>query len=279
MKDLVDAHHHVWKPSRGDYVWLTPARGPVVYRDLMLEDMRPYNEWAEVETSVLVSAAPTVAETRFLLRVANESNGFVRGVVGWVDLAARDAIPTLTHFSRERLYKSVRPMLQDIADPEWLLREEVQPALKALPRLGVRFDALVRPVHLPALLAILDWHPDLSVVVDHGAKPDIANKMWQPWADQMRAVAQSPRVRCKLSGLTTVAGPDWTIDTLRPYVDHLIECFGPERLMWGSDWPVVELSGGYKRWRAASIAMLQGLSEEERAGVLGGNARRFYGLD
>ena len=132
---------------------------------------------------------------------------------------------------------------------------------------------------VPALLTMLERNPDLDVVIDHGAKPDIAGGAWQPWADFMRAVAASPRVYCKLSGLATEAAASWSADTLRPYVAHLCECFGPQRLMWGSDWPVVLLGGGYARWHAAAGALLAELSSDERGAVLGDNARRFYALD
>ena len=187
---------------------------------------------------MLVQAAPTVAETEFLLNVAKNSDGVVKGVVGWVDLTAADAIPTLTRLARNSLLKSIRPMLQDLPDPAWIQRADVGRALSALPRLGLRFDALVRPEQLAALLPMLDRQPDLAVVIDHGAKPDIAGGMWEPWAGSMRVAASNPRVRCKLSGLLSEAGPNATIDALRPYFDHLLECFGAQRLMWGSDWPV-----------------------------------------
>ena len=145
--------------------------------------------------------------------------------------------------------------------PAWILRTEVGRTLAALPRLGLRFDALVKPAQLPALLPMLDRHPDLAVVVDHGAKPDIANGMWEPWARLMRAVADNPRVRCKLSGLVTEAGTGWTIDMLRRYFDFLVDIFGPQRLMWGSDWPVVNLTATYQSWYAATVALTAGLVE------------------
>lgn len=277
MSGFVDAHHHVWSLARGDYGWLTPALAPI-YRDFTLVDMEPLSEAAGVTTTVLVQAAPTVAETRFLLQVAQDSGGVVKGVVGWVDLAAADAIQTLTRLTRNPLLKSIRPMLQDLPDPAWILRADVGRTLAALPRLGLRFDALVKPAQLPALLPMLDQHPDLAVVIDHGAKPDIAGSTWEPWACSIRAAAANPRVRCKLSGLATEAGPDWTIDRLRPYFDHLLECFGAQRLMWGSDWPVVNLSGSYQRWYAATVALLAGLTPQERAAIMGGTARKFYGL-
>ncbi|HQR12170.1 MAG TPA: amidohydrolase family protein [Casimicrobiaceae bacterium] len=277
MTGIVDAHHHVWTLARGDYGWLGPAQ-EAIYRDFTLAELAPMMEAAGVVATVLVQAAPTLAETRFLLKVANDSKGVVKGVVGWVDLSRADAIPTLTRLAREPLLKSVRPMLQDLPDPSWIVRADVGRALSALPRLGLRFDALVTPAQLPALLTMLERHPDLPVVIDHGAKPDIANGMWEPWASSMRAAAANPRVRCKLSGLATEAGPNWTIETLRPYVAHLLDCFGAQRLMWGSDWPVVNLSGSYQRWFAATRALLAGLTPEERAAIMGGTARKFYGL-
>jgi L-fuconolactonase len=275
--DYVDAHHHVWSLARGDYGWLTSALEPI-HRDFTLADFAPLREGAGIATTVLVQAAPTLAETQFLLKVANDSGGVVKGVVGWVDMTAADAIPTLTRLARNPLLKSVRPMLQDLPDPAWILRADVGRALSALPRLGLRFDALVKPAQLPALLTMLERHPDLAVVIDHAAKPDIANGMWEPWASSMRVAAGNPRVRCKLSGLVTEAGPNWTIDTLRPYFDFLVECFGAQRLMWGSDWPVVNLGGSYQRWFAATVALMAGLTPQERAAIMGGTARRFYGL-
>ena len=274
----IDAHHHVWRLDRGDYGWLTPAQG-AIYRDYTLANLKPLLTATGVEATVLVQAAPTRAETDFLLQVAEASLGVVRGVVGWVDLAARDAIPMLGQIAGKPLLKSIRPMLQDIPDPAWILRKDVVHALRALPPLGLRFDALVKPAQLPALLAVIERIPDLDVVIDHGAKPPIAVCGWQPWADLIAAAAQSPRVHCKLSGLVTEAGADWRADTVRRYVDHLLACFGPGRLLWGSDWPVVDLAGGYQRWAAATDVLLSGLSAGDRAAILGGNAWRFYGLD
>ncbi|MCC6194854.1 MAG: amidohydrolase family protein [Burkholderiales bacterium] len=277
MTGHIDAHHHVWSLARGDYGWLTPELAPI-HRDYSLEDALPLFDHAGVTASVLVQAAPTVAETRYLLDVAKRSEGVVKGVVGWVDFGAGDAIPALTRLARDPLLKGVRPMLQDLPDPAWILRAEVGRTLAALPRLGLRFDALVKPAQLPALLTMLDRHPDLAVVIDHGAKPDIKGGMWQPWARYMRALADNPRVRCKLSGLVTEAGPGWTIDALRRYVDYLVEIFGPQRLMWGSDWPVVNLAATYQSWYAATIALTAQWSAEDRAALMGGTARRFYGL-
>ena len=278
MKRYVDAHHHVWTLARGDYGWLSPDLAPI-YRDFTLADFAPLAAAAEITTTVLVQAAPTVAETRMLLGVARSSGGVVRAVVGWVDLASPDALDTLRDLAVDPLFKSVRPMLHDLADPEWILRADVQATLAALPALGVRFDALVKPAQLPALLKMLERNPDLAVVIDHGAKPDIATARREPWWRLIGEAAGHARVHCKLSGLVTEAGSAWSVDTLRPYVDHLLHCFGAARLMWGSDWPVVELGGGLARWRAATDQLLARLNGTERDDVLGGTARRFYGLD
>ena len=271
----VDAHHHVWTVARGDYGWLRP--GSPIHRDYGLADLRPL--LGDIAATVLVQAAPTEAETGFLLDVAARSGGLVRGVVGWADFDAPDAPERIAALARDPLLKGLRPMLHDLPDPEWILGPEKQPALAALARHGLRFDALVRPPHLPALLRLLGRHPDIPVVIDHGAKPGIAAGAWQPWADQMARLAGETGAFCKLSGLVTEAADDWTPDALRRYADHLLECFTPARVMWGSDWPVVNLAGGYRRWRAATEALLQGLSAPERDAVLGGTALQFYGLD
>jgi len=273
----IDAHHHFWRLSRGDYRWLTPALA-AIHRDFALDDLVPWLRRAGIGATVLVQAAPTVAETEFLLDKAARSGGVVQGVVGWVDLASPNAIPTLERLARDRTLRGVRPMLQDLADPDWIARPDVRRTLSSLPTLGLRFDALVTPRELPALLRMLDQQPELAVVVDHGAKPPIAAGRREPWASLIAAVAAHPQVHCKLSGLATEAGPEWSADTLRPWVDHLLECFGPQRLLWGSDWPVVDLAGGYGRWLAATDALLAPLAAEDRAAILGGNATRFYGF-
>jgi L-fuconolactonase len=267
----------VWALRRGDYGWLTPDLAPI-YRDFSLADLAPLRSGAGVAATVLVQAAPTVAESQYLLDLATRSEGVVQGVVGWVDLAAPDAIPTLSRLARNPLLKAVRPMVQDLPDPAWLLRTDVGNTLTALPRLGLRFEALVRAHQLPVLLQMFERHPDLAVVVDHAAKPDIAGRAWEPWAGHIRAVAANPRARCKWSGLLTQAGPGWTIDQLRPYTDHLLDCFGPQRLLWGSDWPVVNLAGTYQAWYAATVALTSDWAPDDKAALMGGTARRFYGL-
>ena len=279
MSERVDAHHHVWRLARGDYGWLQPVPELApIYRDFDLAAASSGRSSAKIGSTVLVQAAPTIAETRFLLDVAHSSAGLVQGVVGWVDLEATDAPDTLSTLAADRLLKSVRPMLQDLADPEWILRPGVQRSLAALPQLGLHFDALVKPRELKALLRALDPHPELAVVVDHCAKPNIAGGAWQPWADDLAAIARLTAACVKLSGLVTEAGRGWSVDTLRRYVDHVLDCFGPQRVLWGSDWPVVTLAASYADWIAATDALLARLSSAEVSAIRGANARRFYDL-
>jgi L-fuconolactonase len=270
----IDAHHHVWQVSRGDYGWLTPDLP--IHRDYTLSDLRPL--LGDISATVLVQAAPTEAETSFMLDIARGSSGLVRAVVGWTDFAHRNAPNRVAKLAGDSLLKGLRPMLQDIAETEWILREELRPAIMAMIDAGLRFDALVQPRHLPVLLKLCARHPGLELVIDHAAKPVIAAGGWQPWADDISLMARETPAMCKLSGIVTEASPGWRIDDLRPYFGHLLSCFGPDRLMWGSDWPVVELAGGYARWREASAALLAPLSVEERNAIFGGTALRFYDL-
>jgi L-fuconolactonase len=275
----IDSHVHVWNIGRGDYGWLAPTPSLLpIFRDFALADLRASLAAARIDAVVLVQAAPTVAETRFLLDVADASEALVRGVVGWADLAAEDVAPILEELAANPLLKSLRPMLQDLEDPSWIAQPRVGHALRHLVALRLRLDALVTPRELPCLTETLRHHPDLAVVLDHCAKPDIAHAGWQPWADDVAALAADTPAFCKLSGLVTEAGAAWRIDDLRRYVDHVIECFGPSRVMWGSDWPVLTLAASYGDWMAASEALLGELAPSEREAIFGGNAARFYGL-
>jgi L-fuconolactonase len=271
----IDAHQHFWRVARGDYAWLTPKLAPI-YRDFGVADLRPHLAAAGIAATVLVQAAPTEAETEFLLALAAESGGMVRAVVGWIDFDAPDASRRLERLARNPLLRGVRPMMQDIADTDWMLSAALEPAFRAVIDLGLRFDALVQPRHLGNLRRLLDRYPGLELVIDHGAKPAIAAGAREPWAAEMRALARETNAWCKLSGLVTEAGARWTVADLRPYAEHLLDCFGSERLIWGSDWPVVELAGGYDRWWPTTAELLRPLDDASRERILGANAARFY---
>jgi L-fuconolactonase len=271
---MIDAHQHFWRVERGDYHWMSPDL-KALYRDYGPDDLAPLLERHGIARTILVQAAQTLAETEFMLGIAARTP-FVAGVVGWAEFADPEAPDAIARLARDPLLVGLRPMVQDIADDDWLVRADLAPAFRALQDYGLVLDALVFPRHLSRLLVVLDRHPDLTVVVDHGAKPAIRGGRLDPWRADMAAVAARANTVCKLSGLVTEAAPDWRVEDLRPYVDHLLAVFGPQRLLWGSDWPVVNLAGGYDRWREAALALLGGLSERDRAALLGGNAARVY---
>ncbi|QCK84534.1 amidohydrolase [Phreatobacter aquaticus] len=270
----IDAHQHVWTLARGDYGWLTPALG-AIHRDFGPADLKPLLDAARIDRTILVQAAPTLAETEFMLGVA-AATPFVAGVVGWVDMESADASARIARLARNPLLVGLRPMIHDIADPDWMLSASLAPAIAAMQRHDLVFDALVRPVHLSRLLTFADRHPGLSIVIDHGAKPDIAGRTLDPWRADMAAMAARPNVACKLSGLVTEAGIDWTDDDLRPVVSHLIACFGASRLIFGSDWPVVTLAAPYQRWINTAEVLTGHLNADERAAIFGGTAERIY---
>ena len=270
----IDAHHHLWTLARGDYGWLTPALAPI-YRDFGLADLAPHLAAAGIEGTILVQAAATEAETMFLLDIA-ESSDVVRGVVGWTDFDAADAAARIDALAARSLLVGLRPMVQDIADDDWLLGPALAPLLTAMARNGLVFDALVLPRHLPRLLQIVGRHPDLAFVLDHCGKPRLATGEIATWQRDIALLAQHPNIVCKVSGLVTEAALDWKIADLRQAVDHVVACFGPQRLLWGSDWPVVDPAGGYARWFAAAETSLADLSPREKAAIFGGNAARIY---
>jgi L-fuconolactonase len=273
----VDAHQHFWRIDRGDYGWLTPEAVPGLCRDYLPDDLAPLLAQGRIDRTVLVQAAESPGETEFLLGLA-ETTPFVGAVVGWVDFASRAAAGEVFRLAKHPQLKGLRPMLQDLDDAEWILSEPVQPAIRATAAAGLRFDALIKPAQLPAIRTLLARYPDLPVVIDHGAKPRIADGEIDAWAGHMRAIARDSHAVCKLSGLATEAAPGWTVETLRPYIDVLLEAFGPSRLMFGSDWPVLTENGDYGGWLSAATALTAGLSEADRAEVFGGAAARFYGI-
>jgi L-fuconolactonase len=270
----IDAHHHLWTLARGDYGWLTPELAPI-HRDFRLSDLTPHLSAAGIDGTILVQAAPTEAETMFLLDIAKTAEP-VRGVVGWTDFDAPDGVAHIEELAAQKLLVGLRPMVQDIADDDWLLRPALAPLLTALVRNGLVFDALAKPRHLPRLLQVVGRHPDLQFVLDHCGKPQLATGELTAWCRDIALLAKHPNIVCKLSGLATEAAPDWQVADLRRVVDHVLACFGPRRLLWGSDWPVVNLAGGYAKWFAAAETLLADLSSGERAAIFGGTAARIY---
>ncbi|MBM3570945.1 MAG: amidohydrolase [Alphaproteobacteria bacterium] len=275
----IDAHQHFWRLDRGDYGWLTPDLAPL-YRDFGPVDLAPLLAETGIAATILVQAAPTEAETRFLLDTARD-NPLVSGVVGWIDMAASDAASRIAALAADARLRGIRPMIHDIADPHWIIDSGLTAAFDAIEESELAFDFLVRPLHLANVLNLLRRRPRLRAVIDHGAKPDI--RRWRvndadfcAWARHLAAIARETSAFCKLSGLVTEAAATWQIGDLRPYVDVLAQTFGPARLMWGSDWPVVNLAGGYRRWHETALECLIGYAPTELANMMGGTATQFY---
>lgn len=272
----IDSHHHLWSLARGDYGWMSPALGPI-YRDFAPADLAPHLKAAGIERTVVVQAADTVAETEYLLDLA-EGTDWIAGVVGWIDMEAADAVATLTRLAARPAFKGIRPMIQDLSDDDWILRRALDPAFDALIDLGLSFDALVLPRHLPKLSARLERHPELACVIDHAAKPALASGDLGTWKADIARLAVETGCRCKLSGLLTEAGDRPELATVQPAAEHVLCAFGPDRVMFGSDWPVLNLAGDYASWTAMVDTLLAPLSPTDRARVWGGTARAFYRL-
>lgn len=276
---MIDAHFHCWQLDRGDYGWLTPALAPI-YRDVAMSEWAQHAQTAGITGGVLVQAAPTEAETHFLLAQA-QAHSQVLGVVGWVDMLAPDAVARIAQLAQHPKLKGLRPMLQDIADPDWILQPALTPALQAMAHHGLVLDALVKPVHLSRIHTLTQQHPQLRVVIDHGAKPSLDMSM-SMWADGLREIARSThaqQVACKLSGLWTELPTDADSSAMMPWCDVLLSVWGPHRLMWGSDWPVLNLAADYERWRSWSVNLLrQRCTPEQLHRILDGNARHMYRL-
>ncbi|GAB2950163.1 amidohydrolase family protein [Nonomuraea fastidiosa] len=277
---VIDAHQHFWNLETGSYPWLTPESGPI-FRTFEPPELLPQLTAAGVDRTVLVQAMDSYEDTGAMLAQA-DAYDVIGAVVGWVPLLRpEEAAEALERYRRHPKFAGVRHLIHDEPDPDWVLQEPVIEGLKLLAAAGVPFDVVaVLPRHLEHVPVLAERVPGLRMVIDHLAKPPIKEKGWEPWASLLARAAECPDVYAKVSGLNTAADAEtWTGEDLRPYVEHAIELFGPERLMFGSDWPVATLAGDYaKVWRETLVA-LSGLDEAGRAQVLGGTAARFYGME
>jgi L-fuconolactonase len=275
----IDAHQHYWSLRRGDYAWLTP-RDTDLYRDFVPEHLTQELANCAVRATVLVQAAPTEAESRFLLDLTRRYPS-IAGVVGWVDFEASDVGERICNLIRDGggMLKGLRPMVQEISDPDWLDRPGLDAAFEAMILNDLAFDALVMPIHLGALERRLRRHPQLRAIIDHAGKPDIRNTNLEPWAAQIGQLASDTNVYCKLSGLLTQANQGAGLDELDAVVAHVFDCFGVERVMWGSDWPVVTLRASYREWLEMSLELVRRHAPGGEEAVFGANAVRFYHLE
>ncbi len=269
---LIDAHQHFWllKDRRGQ--WPPPSLG-AIYHDFLPADLRPLMQQAGISGTVLVQTMESAADTDFMLALADD-NAFIKGVVGWVDMKADNAASEIVRRAAHPAFKGVRPMLQDIADVSWIHDGTLEPAVNALIEHGLVFDALVLPLHLPYLLRFATEYSGLPIVIDHGAKPLIATGRYGAWRKDMAALATLPNLHCKLSGLLTERG-EQKPEAVRPYAETILELFGAERVIFGSDWPVLRLAGDYQGWLDFCRDIVP---EDHHAAIFGGNATRFYTL-
>lgn len=272
--EKLDAHMHVWQLHRGDYDWLTPDLG-TIYRDFEIDDV--WNEAADagVSRTILVQAAASAAETDFLLGLATTDQR-VAGVVGWVDFEAPDAAAQIARRAKNKRIVGLRPMIADIPDPHWILGDAFIPALEAMLVNGLVFDAHARPDLVNAMTSLAARYPDLQIVLNHGGKPPIASCQLDAWRQDISTLARQKNVACKLSGLLTEAGPYSDDVGIGEVVEYLADCFGPNRLLWGSDWPVLNMAGSYSGWTSQSERLIGKHLPGHEPAIWAGNAERIY---
>ncbi|WP_336208009.1 amidohydrolase family protein [Nonomuraea sp. LPB2021202275-12-8] len=273
---IVDAHQHFWNLETGDYPWLTPDFG-VLHRTYAPQDLAPELAAAGVDGTVLVQAADSFAETDAMLAHA-DAHDFIAGVVGWIPLTDPEgAAEAVGRYRGRPKFVGVRHLIHEEPDPDWLIRDGVLDSLGVLAEAGLTFDVVsLLPRHLEHVVTLATRHPTLKIVIDHLSKPRIKDREWEPWATGLAAAAALPNVYAKVSGLVTEADHErWTVEDLRPYVEYAVDRFGPDRLMFGSDWPVALLAADYQTVWQVTHALLGGTDTEQ---VLGGTAVRCYGL-
>lgn len=276
---MLDSHQHFWKIARGDYGWMGPHVAPLL-RDFLPDDLRPLMARTGITRTIVVQAAETEAETDFLLDLA-ENTDFIAGVVGWLDMDDAAFPERLAHYRNNPYFVGLRPMLQELEDDDFILRPRVLKHLALVAEAGLAFDILAFTRHLPHVAKALAATPGLRAVVDHIAKPEIAAGSLDPWRERIAEIAAFPNAACKVSGMVTEASPDgWTLEQLRPYVDHVASIFGPERLMFGSDWPVATLAANYGEVNnAARVLLGVHFGPADMARIFESNGATFYRVD
>ena len=277
---VIDAHHHLWDPTRAEYPWMTDELASI-RRPFGVADLVPLLDAAGIDATVLVQTRSSGEETREFLATA-ASTPRIAGVVGWVDLTSPsvgDSLASLAAGEGGGKLVGIRHQVQDEPDPGWLARPDVRRGLRAVEDAGLVYDLLVRARELPAALEVARAMPGLRLVIDHLAKPAIGERAWEPWASRLAAFAGLEHVACKLSGLVTEASwTGWTVNDLGPYVEHALAIFRPARMAFGSDWPVSLVAAPYARVVDAAHELLADLSSDERAAVFGGTAIDVYRL-
>jgi L-fuconolactonase len=284
----IDAHQHFWKLERCEYHWLTPEAG-ILYRDYVPEDLRPLLRKNNIDKSIVVESAQTATETDYLLELAKKTD-FIAGVVGWLNLDTENFEDEFGSYAANRHIVGIRPIHQgrdtfyhpyndDRIDDKWLVRPRVIESLRIIANKDFPVDLNVMPRHLPDVLTIMKEIPNLRCVIDHIGKPNIASKEVEPWSELMSELATYRKAYCKLSGMITEAGGNWKPTAIAPYVSQIIDVFGLDRVMYGSDWPVCLKAGSYdEQIEALQRVLADRLDENSETLVFGGNAARFFKL-
>jgi len=274
----VDSHQHFWNLSEVQYSWLVPAYGPI-YNTFTPADLAPLIKAAGVDKTVLVQSANSYADTASML-VHADYNDWIGAVIGWVDLLDPDkTAEDLELFKKHPKFRGMRHLIHEEKDPDWVIQPIVIESLKVLASYVMVFEVVaVFPNHLKHVPTLSEKIPNLKIAIDHLAKPPIKDKVMSPWSDQLKAAAANPNVFAKVSGLNTAAASDWSAKDLKPYIDFAAECFTPNRLMFGSDWPVAILAGDYNKVWLETNAALANYSQADKDAVLGGTAASFYSL-
>ncbi len=276
---IVDSHHHLWQIGRNDQTWPTADLG-AIYRDFAPADLMTDSAGLGVEATIVVQSQPSETDTLWLLEVAAVTP-LIQGVVGWTDLTAAGAVDRIRYLAHQAKFKGLRPMLQGLSDDAWVLQPALDAVFAVMTELRLTFDALVYTRHLGAIETLARRWPDLAIVIDHGAKPPLAaadDDQDRAWHDGIATVADQPNIVCKLSGLVTEMMPGQDMTRVEVCADHLLASFGPQRLMWGSDWPVVKLRGSYGDWFGWTRRWLRDKDITVREQIMGRTAERFYRL-
>jgi L-fucono-1,5-lactonase len=277
---VVDSHQHFWDPTKADYPWMMADELTPIRRPIGPEDLRPILRENGVDRSVVVQTRSDIGETHEFLAIAAETD-FVAGVVGWVDLTdpgIADVLAELLEGPNGEWLVAIRHQVHDEEDPNWVARDDVIRGIGEIGKAGLAYDLLPRERELPACLKAVDAYPDMRFVVDHIAKPRMAEGVMEPWAARLKEIAKRQNVWCKLSGLVTEADwKSWTPENLKPYVEFVMECFGEDRVMFGSDWPVCLLAAEYGAVKQTLEDLLK-LDGQSKDKVFGANAMAFYGL-
>lgn len=274
----IDAHQHYWKISRGDYGWITPEI-ITLYKDFLPNDLASHLQDHNIDQTILVQAAPTIEETEFLLELSNESES-IAGVIGWLDLEDPNYQTQYSHFKKHPKFLGFRLMIQDMPDETVILKENYIKALHYFVEEDVPIDLLFVHHQLPTVIQLLEKIPNLRGVVNHIGKPDIAKQVFEPWKNEMRQIAKHKSIYCKLSGMVTEANHDnWKKDDFSTYIHFILDEFGMDRVMFGSDWPVCLLAGSYDDVVSVlEYSLPKDISESDVNKLFGENALRFYKL-